>query len=162
MRLSIMCKTGKIQLTDDDILRVRGPLGTIWQVPAASVTGFTIQQGMMASAVTIHSMQGNYRAETVANRNLAKLQAAFPHLQSAQQAGREWYHNPAALTHVATYTSQKQMQTEMEAAYQNGWMIQGQSGTGGVVDIAGFWIRGRDRTTITYVRTPQWLADQQK
>lgn len=32
--------------------------------------------------------------------------------------GKQWYNDPTILTYVATYTNEKQMQKEIEAAYQ--------------------------------------------
>lgn len=174
MLLDIRCKTGKIQLTDDGTLRVQSLFGkTLWEAPAVSVTQFTIQPGIISSTVTIYTALGDYQAETVANPNLKKLQECFPAVPSVQ-AGKEWWHNPIVLTHVATYSSDKEMQRDLEAAYQYGWQIQGQSGTGSHVNVGrsvtkfvltgGLGLmtgvsRSKDKTTITYVRTQEWLSE---
>lgn len=177
MRLDIPCKTGKIQLTDDGVLRIQAPFGkTVWQVPESSVTGFTVQAGIAASVVTIHTTQGSYQAEMVANRYVARIQACFPHLQ-ANQAGKEWWHNPTALTHVETYTDQKRMQREVEAAGQFGWIPQTSAGVGSHINVGrtmtkfvltgGIGLmtgasRSKDKITITFVRSQEWLNQQNK
>lgn len=178
MQLDIPCKTGKIQITDDGVLRIQAPFKkTLWQVPCADVTGFTVQPSViMMVTLTIHTTTGNYTAETVTKQNAEKLQALFPNLQT-QSAGREWWHSPTLLTHVATYTKEKDMQREVEMAAQFGWMIQGQSGQGGHVNVgrtAGKLLltgglglltgvsRSKDKTTITFVRTPEWIAAHQQ
>ncbi len=176
MLLDVRCKAGKLQVTEDGLLRVQAPFNKVlWQVPYDAITGFTTQPGSLGAVnVTIHSMQGLFQAEMVTKQNLEKLLALFPHLQPTT-AGKEWYHDPMALTHVATYTDQKKMQQEIEAAYQHGWMIQGQSGssshvnvgrsmtkfvlTGGIGMMTGV-SRSKDKTTLTFVRTPEWLAQR--
>lgn len=65
------------------------------------------------------------------------------------------------------------MQREVEAAAQHGWMIQGQAGTAGHVNVGrtvtkavltgGLGLmtgasRSKDKMTFTFVRTPEWLA----
>lgn len=173
--LSIPCKTGKLQVTDEGMLQVAQFSKIIWQAPVASVTGFITQpSALMALNVTIQTMQGSYTAEMVTKANFEKLQTAFPHLQT-QSASKEWYSSPNALTHVATYTNDKAMQRDLEAAYANGWMIQGQSSVGGHVNVGravtkfvltgGIGLmtgvsRSKDKTTITYVRTPEWMAER--
>jgi hypothetical protein len=144
-----------------------------WLATPGAVTHFTTQPGaMMALNVTIHATSGNYTAEMVTKANFEKLQAAFPNLQT-QIAGKEWYHSPSALTHIETYTKEKDMQRDLESAYQNGWVIQGQSGTGSHVNVGrsvtkfvltgGLGLmtgvsRSKDKTTITFVRSPEWIA----
>lgn len=176
--LSIPCKTGKIVVSDDGFVRVQAPFNKIlWESPVQDVTGLTVQQGAITSIVTIHSAHGAYRAEMVATRRIPELQAALPDLQT-QQAGKEWYHNPTALTYVATYTNDKQMQREMEQAYQHGWQVQGQSAQGGrssagkviggaliagpLGALAGAVSKSKDKITVTFVRSPEWMANQQK
>lgn len=175
--LSILCKVGKIQLTDTCMLQVVPLFGSkiIWQAPASSIVGLTAQPSSIGAVnVTIQTNQGTYYvAETVSKPNFEKLQAAFPHLQ-AQMAGKEWYCNPTALTHVATYTDQRQMQREVEAAAQYGWIPQSQSSQAGkssaakviggalllgpVGALAGAASRGKGTITVTFVRSPEWHA----
>ena len=90
----------------------------LWQVPTDAVTGFVIQPGSMGTVnVFIESSQGSYTAEMVTTANFEKLQAAFPQLQT-WAAGSAWYESPTALSHVETYTDDKTMQREVEAASQ--------------------------------------------
>jgi hypothetical protein len=188
MYLDIPCKAGKLQVTDEGVLRVLAPFNRIvWSIPCANVTRFTTQVGMLMSVnVTIYTAQGNYQAEMVTSQNFAKLQALFPHLETQAVAkpvtakpvkpGKEWYHNPTLRTHIASYTSEKQMQKEVEAAGQFGWIPQGLAGTAGHINVGrtlaaasltgGLSLllgasRTKDKITITYVRTPEWLAENQ-
>lgn len=173
MDLNIPCKTGKIRLKDG-MLRVTQFGSVIWEVPANSVTGFVQQPGVLTSLnVTIQSTQGPYFAETVTRANYEKLCAAFAHLATSA-AGSAWYESPTALTHVATYTDAEQMQREMEQAYQRGWMMQGQSAIdgqssatkvlGGAIvagplgALMGAASKSKGQTTVTFVRTPEWMA----
>lgn len=176
---SIPCKTGKIQLTDDGMLQIVQAFGKIlWQAHASTIVGLTTQPGaMMALNVTIQTNQGtHYLAEMVTKANFEKLQAVFPHLQ-AQAAGKEWYHSPTALTHMAVYTNQKQMQREVEIAGQFGWIPQTSAGVAGHINVGRTTTaavltggasllfgasRSKDKITITFVRSPQWLAAHQR
>jgi hypothetical protein len=173
MLLDVPCKAGKLQATDDGSLRVQAPFNkTVWQVPRDTVTGFTTQPGALGAVnVTVHTTQEMYQAEMVAKQNLEKLLALFPHLQTTT-AGREWYHDPAKLTHVETYTNQKKMQKEVEAAGQFGWVPQTSAGVGSHINVGrtvtkfaltgGLGLmtgasRSKDKITITFVRTQNWL-----
>lgn len=175
--LSIPCQTGKIVVDNGAIAIVRFNK-TLWQAPLVSVIGLTTAPDMlMALKVTISTNgYGNYLAEMVTKGNFKKLQAEFPHVQ-AQMIGPEWYYDPTALTHVATYTSEKAMQHEIEMAYQHGWQIQGQSVVGSHVNVgrtAGKLLftgglglltgvsRSKDKTTITFVRTADWMQKQSR
>lgn len=169
MLLSIPSKHGSLQVLEEGILRVQVPLvhTIVWQVPCREVLGFTTQPGTPgALAVTIHTTQGTYQAETIAPKNFAKLQALFPGLQTVV-AGKEWYHNPAISTHVETYSDQKKMQKEVEEAGKFGWMPQGADGRNGKFSagkaIAGGVLLGpvgllagavgnKDKYTVTFVR----------
>jgi len=158
MRLSLPCKQGKIQVSDDDMLRVRSFGNVFWESPAQDVILFVTQPGALGALnVTLSSRHGAFTAEMVTKANFEKLCTLFPQVP-VQAVGKEWWLNPAMLTHVGVYIKEKDLQREMEAAYQHGWMVQGQSSTGGYVSAAGFWLRGTDKTTITFVRTPAWLA----
>lgn len=168
--LSIPCQTGKI-VVDATTIQVTQFGRVLWQAPLSAVTGFLAAPDMMmALKVTISTNgYGSYLAEMVTKGNFKKLQAVFPQVQT-QTIGPEWYCNPTTLTHIATYTNEKQMQREIEAAYHYGWQIQGQSGQGGHVNVgrtAGKLLltgglglltgvsRSKDKTTITFVRSPE-------
>jgi hypothetical protein len=162
MRLDIPCKTGKIKLGDDDVLRIQAFGKVLWQSPVSEVTKFVTQPGSLGMIViTIASKGGPYRAEMVTKANFEKLQSLFP-LVPVQAVGKDWWLNPAMLTHVGVYIKEKDLQREMEAAYQHGWQMQGQSGTGGFVNAGGFTMRGKTETTVTFIRTPEWLAEHQQ
>ncbi len=170
MLLDIHCKTGKIQVTEEGMLRVQAPFNkTVWQVPCSAITGFVTHPGSLGSLnVTIHSMQESYQAETVTHKNFAKLQALFPQAHT----GTEWYHDPTKRTHVEIYTDQKKMQREVEAAGQFGWVPQTSAGVGSHVNVGrtitkaaltgGLGLmtgasRSKDKITITFVRAQDWL-----
>ena len=158
---SVPCKTGKIQL-DNGVLSVRSFGKTHWQSPVQDVTLFVTQPGAIGTVnVTIASKTGPYMAEMVTKANFAKLQEQFPQVQT-QAVGKEWWLNPAMLTHVGVYLKPADMQRELEAASYHGWQMQGQSGTGGIVNVAGFAARAKDQITITFTRTPEWLTQHQQ
>jgi hypothetical protein len=70
------------------------------------------------------------------------------------------------------------MQKEVEAAAQHGWMPQGTTGTAGHIKVGstlaktvltggiGLIVlganRSKDKITITFVRTPEWIAQPKK
>lgn len=177
MLFSCPCKAGQLQV-DETTIQVMAPFKKlVWSVPRGAITGVTQQPGaMMAIDLTIHTTQGMYQAQMVSKPNAAKFLAFFPNLE-VQLAGKEWYDDPARLTYVATYTKEKEMQREVEAAAQRGWMPQGTTGTAGHINVGriataavltgGFSLllgasRSKDKVTITFVRTPEWLAHYRK
>lgn len=173
MQLEIPCKTGKLQITDDNFLQVQQFKKILWKVECSVVTGFSTQPGAMATVnITISTTQGQQIADMVTKANYEKLLAFFPHLQ-AEQGGKEWYFDPRATTHIEEYTNLKKMQREVEAASRNGWTLQQQSGVPGKVSVAKIIAgdllfgpvgalmgagRSKDKTTLTFVRTPEWIA----
>lgn len=173
MLLDVPCKQGRLQVAEEGIIRVMAPFNkTIWQVPCTNVTGFTTQPGAMTTFnVLIHTTQGIQQAEMVTRQNFDKLQALFPGLGLTTVQGREWYHDITKQAHVATYTNQRHMQHEVEAAAQYGWVLQGtaaQNGkfsmgkalAGGVllgpVGLLAGAVGNKDKITITFVRAAGW------
>lgn len=176
MRLDIFCKQGKLQVLDDGTMQVKALFGAgvVWSVPYQDVTSFTTQpEGTMAASLLVRTTNGSHFVGTVAYRNLKKIQEVFPHLPINEVQKTKWYQDIAARTHVKTYTSEKEMQRDLEAATQYGWMLQSTTGiaghvnvgrtttaaalTGGVSLLFGA-SRSKDKITITFVRTPEWLA----
>lgn len=174
MLLDIRCKTGKIQVTEQGLMKVVQPFGKVlWQANAVDVTGFAAQPGSLGALnVSIYTTNDVYYAELVSQANYEKLQACFPQLQAAQP-GQAWYLNQAARSYVGTYTNAQQMQREIEAAALNGWVVQSQSAVGGHVSarkvIAGGILlggvgalagagRSKDTITVTFGRSPEWLV----
>jgi hypothetical protein len=189
MLLDITCKTGKLQVLEEGILRIIAPFNKlVWQIPCQAVTKLTIQPGLMMTVnITIYTAQSTYQAEMVTRQNFDKLQALFPHIETGSQPapppaakaakparpGRYWYQDPRKLTYIATYTDKKQMQHEVVEAGKCGWIPQSTTAVGGHVSqrkaIAGdalfgslgLWAgsgRNKDEVIITFVRTPEWLA----
>lgn len=183
MLFDVFCKQGKLQVLEEGILRVMAPFNKlVWQVPCASITGFTKQPiSVLAVNLAIDTTNGTHRVEMVSQANFKKLQALFPNLavntvqgdQHTIRQGKEWYYDLHARSHVATYSNEKQMQKEVEAAVQNGWMPQNTAGTSGHINVGrttaaavltgGFSLllgasRSKDKITITFTRTPEWLA----
>ena len=87
-----------------------------------------------------------------------------------------WYDDNKKLTRVVTYKNDKEASKEAEKAAHKGWMPQGTSATDGHVSVgrtAGkilllglpFLVSGASRSrgkiTMTYVRTPAWVAKHQ-
>lgn len=174
MLLDVTCKQGKLQVLEEGVIRVLAPFNrVVWQMPCASVTSFSTQSGaMMTVAIAIQSTQGVQYVEMVTQQNFQKLQALFPHLATNAIQGHEWYHDLKALTHIVTYTNQKQMQKEMEAASHFGWMPQNTAAQNGKFSVGKAIVGGavlgpvgllagavgnKDKITITFVRTPQWI-----
>ncbi|MGH2506053.1 MAG: hypothetical protein ACRDHZ_01320 [Ktedonobacteraceae bacterium] len=99
-------------------------------------------------------------------------------IQIVQPFGKILWQAPAAMTYVATYTKEKDMQREVALVAQHGWMLQAQSAQAGKSSaakviggalllgplgaLAGAASRSKGKITVTYVRTPQWLAYQHR
>ncbi|BCL83137.1 hypothetical protein ccbrp13_56020 [Ktedonobacteria bacterium brp13] len=173
--VNVVCKQGKLQVLEEGVIRVVAPFNKIaWQVPCANVTKLTTQPGSMMSVdVTIFTTQGTFTADTVTKQNFAKVEAIFPHLQTNVITGKEWYHDARALTHIEEYKDKKKMQKDVEAAAQHGWMPQdlaarngkfsaGKAIAGGLllgpVGLVAGAVGNKGKTTITFVRSPDWLA----
>lgn len=169
------CKTGKLQV-DETTVRVSAFGRIVWQTPRAAITRINQQQtGMVTVDLTIFADEV-YTASMLTKQNAAKFLALFPNINAVvadQVRGREWYDDPTKLTHLATYTNEKAAQKELEAAAQRGWMPQNTVGTAGHINVGRTAAkvallgpislvtgasRSKDKITITYVRTPDWLA----
>lgn len=171
------CKAGQLQADETTIQVVNLFKKPVWSVARSTVTGVTQQRGTMAVDLTIHTMQGMYSAQMVSKPNAEKFLALFPEIEGVA-AGKEWYHDPARLTYVATYTKERLMQKEVEEASHCGWIPQGTAGTAGHVNVGrttgkvvltggiglmfGGASRSKDKITLTFVRTPEWVAQHGK
>lgn len=178
MLLDVPCKTGKLQVSEDGILRIAPHFGKsiAWQVPCNTVTKFTTQPSTLGCVVVLVHTNGAppYMIETVMQKNFPKLHALFPHVPvKAEDRVTHWYQDITKRAYAATYTKEKDMQREVEKAAQYGWMPQTSAGIGGHVNVGrtataaaltgGVSLlfgasRSKDKMTITYVRTPEWLA----
>lgn len=177
MEFETHCKTGKLQV-DENTIQVVAPFKkVVWSAPRRSVTRITQKhvKGSMSTDLTIHTTQGLYEVPGMVHRHLSKLLALFPHVEvvAAGQSGSEWYTDVSRLTYIAIYTDENQMQREVESAALNGWMVQSTAGTGGHINVGrtataaaltgGVSLlfgasRSKDKITITFVRTPEWIA----
>ncbi len=175
MLVDIHCSQGQLQLGEDGTLCVMTLFKKlVWQLPAEQVRKFITQPGKLGM-LTIHIQTAHETktVETVAPQSFEKLKAAFPQVPVSAVQGKEWYHDFRARSRIATYTNEKQMNKEAEAAFQQGWMIQGTSGTAGHVNVGrtmtklvltgGIGLmtgasRSKDKLTITFVRTLEWVA----
>jgi hypothetical protein len=87
-----------------------------------------------------------------------------------------WYDDENDLAHVATYKNDKDASRDAQNAARKGWMPQGTAATEGHVNVGRtalkvfalglpFLVTGASRTkgkvTLTFVRTPEWLARRQ-
>lgn len=187
MLLDITCKAGKLQVLEEGTIRVMAPFNRIvWQVPCGAIIRITAKDGFaFSSDITFHTEQGQYQADMVPKTHTSKIYALFPHLevgatqpvyqqQSApvpqqasgpayKQAGlfhNKWYQDNKLRTYIVTYEDSKQMSKESAEAGQYGWIPQNTISTAGHFKRS-FWIglaNSKDKITITYVRTQEWLA----
>lgn len=191
MLLNITCKQGKLQLTEDGYLQVTQLFSKelTWRESVTDIQSIDVQAGLVMRTIAIHANQ-DYLVGNLGINDVAKLCSLLPHvafqdvkelpqneamLPKAPKPAkpRYWWQDETKLTHVATYTKAKDMQAELEAAYQHGWEMQGQSAQGGRISgvkvLGGAIVagplgaivgakRGKDKTTITYVRSDEWRA----
>jgi hypothetical protein len=182
MLLDVTCKTGKLQVTEEGFIRVQAPFKRIvWQVPCSAIARITAKDGFMTTLdMTLYTEQGQYQADMITKQNASKLYALFPHLEvgatqqpqqqtqqaqgpSFKQAGifhNKWYQDNKLRTYITTYENPKEMSKESAEAGQYGWIPQSTISTAGHFKRS-FWIglaNSKDKITITYVRTPEWLA----
>ena len=171
------CSKGKLRVTNDGILCLFPIFSKVpaWQIPHNTLKKFMVQAWGFSFNVVIVTTNGTFQVEAISKANLEKLRALFSHVQidTAPRGGLYWYIDIRKRTHVATYTNQRVMQREVEKASQHGWMPQTSAGIGGHVSaakiIGGAILlgplgalagagRSKDKITITYVRTQEWLA----
>lgn len=170
------CKTGQLQV-DTTTVQATAPFGKIvWSIPRDSITRIVQQStGAITVDLTIITVTGLYPAPYMTKKNAAKFLAFFPGLTVEMPAGDLWYLDPTRRTYIATYTDEQTTRREMEAASHYGWMPQDTTGTAGHINVGrtataaaltgGVSLlfgasRSKDKITITYVRTPEWLASQ--
>src|SRR5712692_3985530 len=87
-----------------------------------------------------------------------------------------WYDDESELAYVATYKNEKDASRDAQSAARKGWMPQGTAATEGHVNVGRtalkvfalglpFLVTGASRTkgkvTLTFVRTPEWVAGRQ-
>lgn len=194
-------KQGAFQITDEGVVQVI-PLFTkqaLWSTSISAIQSISVRHGKLMYAIAVHI--GNDQFFIVENLNKADMDSirallpgvpfneiaelpvpagSTPVVKPARKP-QHWYEDESSLTHVATYTKEKEFAAELEIAYQHGWAIQGQNPregkvsagkviggaliggvlTGGIGLGVGALIgakRGKDKITITYVRSTEWLA----
>jgi len=194
-------KKGTFQITDDGIVQVV-PLLTkqaLWSTSISAIRSISVRHGKLMYAIAIHAGDDQlFIVENLNKADIGNIQALLPGIPfnevaelpmpagsapSAKPARKpqHWYEDESALTHVGTYTNEKEFSAELEIAYRHGWIIQGQDTQGGKVSagkvIGGALIggvltggiglgvgaligakRGKDKITITYVRSAEWSA----
>ncbi len=83
MLLEIPCKDGKLQVLKEGVLQVVATNRSIWEVPCARITKFTMHPGTMTSVnLLVHTTQGIYQARMVTKADVKKLQDLFVHLSA--------------------------------------------------------------------------------
>jgi len=169
------CDKGKIVIQNGnlDILQVFGK--TYLSIPVASIVGFITTSVLTAHNVEVHTTTGVYELKTVSK--FSDITSQFPSVPIEDTRAVPWYRSQIARSHVGVYTNQQQMQSEMAQATLNGWQVQGQSAVGGSRSVGAMVAgdilagplgalamsgRSKDKTTLTFVRTPEWLAAHQQ
>ncbi len=169
----VTTKVGQLQVDDTTVQIVAPFKKVVWSVPHANITGISQQvSGNIAVDLTIYTTQGTYTAPYVPKRKISDFFALFPDI-IVQPLGSPWYDDSNRLTYVATYTNEQEMQRDVEAAAHQGWMPQNTAGTSGHINVGrtataavltgGFSLllgasRSKDKITMTFVRTPEWMA----
>lgn len=181
MLLDVTCKAGKLQISEDGFVRVKPIFGNnvTWQIPCQSVMKFTAQQSSLGVVTLLIHASGvpAYQIEAFGERHLAKLQMLFPNIIiDKKPKPQHWYQDVTKRAHVETYQKDKVMQKDVETAAQYGWIPQTSAGIGGHINVGRTFAaasltggaslllgasRSKDKMTITYVRTPEWLAQNQ-
>ena len=87
-----------------------------------------------------------------------------------------WYDDDKRLTYVGTYENPKDATRDANRAAQKGWVPQGTAATDGHINVGrtvtgavltGGWSllfgasRSKGKLTLTFIRTPQWLAERE-
>ena len=171
-RLDTMCREGKFQVNKRELFVVTSSNKKIWSALCSSVKEFTIRPERKTVDLIVHTTQGNFAAHSIKKDDFGRLQALFPQITTVT-IGKEWYWNPTALTHVATYPSLLHLQVDMENSTQHGWMIQAMTGAAsssnvrlavGKFPFAGSVnLTSHSRNfTVVFVRTPAWLAREKR
>jgi hypothetical protein len=81
-----------------------------------------------------------------------------------------WYEDNSKLSHIESYESEEQASIDVDGAAKKGWKALGSSATDGHINIGRTLARGlifgahrtKGTITITYDRTPEWLASHNK
>lgn len=172
----VSCKTGQLQI-DETMVRVVAPFKkVVWEVERSAVTKIIEQSSTLTVDLTIITATGAYSAPYIVKRSVEKFLAFFPGLATTMPQGNLWYLDPTRRTYIATYTDEKTMQSEAEAAAQFGWLPQNTAGTAGHINVGRTAAkvallgpislvtgasRSKDKITVTFLRTPEWLAKDQ-
>jgi len=174
-------KNGKIELTETSIRITeykRGLMGwnkskidKVHEVPLDAITGARVSQNEFYVFVpedfpgvdrcgyfTISiDVNGGYRPE-------------FENIAEEIGLQERWYEDNSKLSHTESYESEEQASIDADRAAKRGWMPQSTSATDGHINIGRTLARGlifgahrtKGKFTITYGRTPEWLASNNK
>lgn len=166
------CDKGKIVLQNGNLEILQVFNKTSLSVPISSIVGFVIASGLgSAHKVSIHTTTGVHELAMVSGFN--DITRQLPNVPIEDPARVPWYASQFLRAYVGVYTKPKDMQSDLAQAALNGWQVQGQSAVAGSRSVgamvAGDLIAGplgalamsgksKDKTTLTFVRTPEWLA----
>lgn len=177
---SMKSQLGKIQITDDGYLQQTCPFDSseAWRIPISSVTSIEMQffERQRVDALFL-TQDGDYIATMLPKAKIREFIAYFPgipinEVEEFSPIAR-WFADDRQRSHIGVYTDMQTAQHDLEAAVAHGWMIQGQSTTAGKVSAAKIIVggillgplgallgagRSKDTITLTFVRTPEWLA----
>jgi hypothetical protein len=179
MRFSTTSKLGKIQITDDGYLQQTCSFdkSKSWRVPLAAVTSIEVTYRLHLMDMLVYTAFSYRIVHTMPSAKLYDFLQFFPGIPVTEVKLlvpiSRWYADPSQRTHIGVYADTQAAQRDMEAAYRHGWILQAQSTTGGQVSaakiIAGEILlgplgalagatRSKDKITLTFVRSPEWLA----
>jgi len=165
------CDKGKIVIQNGNLEILQIFNKVVISIPVTTIIGFVTTQVLTAQNVSIHTTTGVYDLRTVSK--FSDIISQLPSVPIEETRAVPWYRSQIARSHVGVYTNQKQMQDELAQASLNGWQVQGQSALGGSRNVGAMVAgdilagplgalamsgRSKDTTTLTFVRTPEWLA----
>lgn len=142
--LSMFCKEGQLEVSDDRMLRVVKLFGgaLVWQVSVPMIENMLASPGSIgAFNVTFETSQGKFFANTISKPNFLKLQSALEMNGIVQQKEasiktkmpKHWYEDEGLHAHMEVYTDQKKMQKDMELFSRYGWLPQNQNAQTGQI-----------------------------
>lgn len=172
--VAVGCKGGRLHVDGTTVAVTTLFNKPVWSVATASIMQVIRQKSsaLLSVDLTFVATTGLYPAPEIGKTNIEKILAYFPGLVSELPPGDLWYLDPTRLTYLATYTNEADAQRELEAAAQHGWMPQDTASTAGHINVGRTAAkvallgpislvtgasRSKDKLTITFVRTPDWI-----
>ncbi len=170
---------GKLQVDESAIRLVSLFKKVVWEIPLEQIIKLVRQpQNFLATNLVVRGTGCWYALGMIPAQKAREL-FELPALANTElidvPAGSKWYQDIRLLSHLATYSSEKQANAEVAEAAKYGWHLDNVAGTAGHVNVGrtataavltgGVSLllgasRSKDKITLAFSRSADWMVDK--